>query len=84
MVRGQPKGGPPPEFTLFFSSVGAPKLARQANPKNPTESDDEVKLFILVQKRTVVISSGFFAAICLGGSRVPTQKSHRKRSYLCY
>lgn len=43
VIRGQPKGGPPPERTLCFSNVTAPRLARRANPSidGSTESKDE-------------------------------------------
>jgi len=30
IIRGQPKGGPPPEKTLFLSNIVAPKLGRRA------------------------------------------------------
>ena len=40
MIRGQPRGGPPPERTLALSNITAPKLARRADaPK------DEVRIF---------------------------------------
>ncbi|KAF7998494.1 hypothetical protein HCN44_010902 [Aphidius gifuensis] len=39
-IRGQPRGGPPPEKTISLSNVVAPKLARRG--KNPGEgSNDE-------------------------------------------
>ncbi|XP_052242771.1 staphylococcal nuclease domain-containing protein 1-like [Dreissena polymorpha] len=43
VIRGQPKGGPPPERTLCFSNVTAPRLARRANPNvdNSVETKDE-------------------------------------------
>ncbi|XP_077975644.1 staphylococcal nuclease domain-containing protein 1-like [Styela clava] len=37
IVRGQPKGGPPPEKQINLSNITAPKLARRANP-NVAES----------------------------------------------
>lgn len=33
IIRGAPKGGPPPEKQITFSNVIAPKLARR--PANP-------------------------------------------------
>ena len=39
VIRGQPRGGPPPEILLCFSNVFAPKLARKGQAE---ESDDEV------------------------------------------
>lgn len=30
VIRGQPKGGPPPEKTITLSSIKAPKLAKRA------------------------------------------------------
>merc|ERR1712096_350427 len=32
IIRGQPKGGPPPEKQINLSNIMAPKLARRANP----------------------------------------------------
>ncbi|XP_077999812.1 staphylococcal nuclease domain-containing protein 1-like [Glandiceps talaboti] len=32
IIRGQPKGGPPPERQLNLSNVTAPRMARRANP----------------------------------------------------
>ena len=47
MIRGQPKGGPPPERTLALSYITAPRLARRANPSSEgsTETKDEVCCF---------------------------------------
>lgn len=44
VIRGQPKGGPPPERTLCFSNITAPRLARRANPnvEGSVETKDEV------------------------------------------
>jgi staphylococcal nuclease domain-containing protein 1 len=43
VIRGQPKGGPPPERTLCLSNVIAPKLARRPNPnaKGLPQTQDE-------------------------------------------
>lgn len=43
VLRGQPKGGPPPERTVCLSNITAPKLARRPNPtaENATETKDE-------------------------------------------
>lgn len=38
VIRGQPRGGPPPEKTLYISNITAPKLA-----KRPTEMVAETK-----------------------------------------
>ena len=45
VIRGQPRGGPPPERTLALSNIIAPKMARRANPnvEGSTDSKDEVK-----------------------------------------
>jgi len=40
VVRGQPKGGPPPERQINFSSVSAPRPARRAT-NNAAETADE-------------------------------------------
>nr|CAG4645365.1 EOG090X01F7 [Lynceus sp. MCZ IZ 141354] len=40
VIRGQPKGGPPPEKSLFLSGITAPKLARRAT-NNAEETKDE-------------------------------------------
>ncbi|XP_013400394.1 staphylococcal nuclease domain-containing protein 1 [Lingula anatina] len=43
VIRGQPRGGPPPERTICLSNVTAPRLARRANPnlEGSTETKDE-------------------------------------------
>ncbi|XP_001635744.2 staphylococcal nuclease domain-containing protein 1 [Nematostella vectensis] len=43
IIRGQPKGGPPPERQLCLSNITAPKLARRANPnvESSTATNDE-------------------------------------------
>ena len=41
MIRGRPRGGPPPEVTLALSSVTAPRIARRANPANPADTGTE-------------------------------------------
>ncbi|XP_065069172.1 staphylococcal nuclease domain-containing protein 1-like [Rhopilema esculentum] len=43
IVRGQPKGGPPPEQQIAFSNVVAPKVGRRANPniEGSLETKDE-------------------------------------------
>ena len=45
VIRGQPRGGPPPERTLALSNITAPKMARRANPnvEGSTDSKDEVE-----------------------------------------
>ncbi len=47
IVRGQPKGGPPPEQQIALSNVVAPKVGRRANPsvEASVETKDEVKYF---------------------------------------
>jgi len=40
IIRGQPKGGPPPEKTLFLSNIVAPKLGRRA-VNSAEETKDE-------------------------------------------
>ncbi len=44
VVRGQPKGGPPPEQQIALSNVVAPKVGRRANPnvEASLETRDEV------------------------------------------
>ena len=44
IVRGQPRGGPPPEKRINLSNIMAPKLARRGNPNDPESQDtvDEV------------------------------------------
>ncbi|XP_068744654.1 staphylococcal nuclease domain-containing protein 1-like [Montipora capricornis] len=43
VIRGQPRGGPPPERQLCLSNVNAPKLARRSNPnvEGSVETRDE-------------------------------------------
>jgi staphylococcal nuclease domain-containing protein 1 len=40
IIRGQPKGGPPPEKTIFLSNIVAPKLGRRA-VNSAEETKDE-------------------------------------------
>lgn len=42
VVRGVPKGGPPPEKVISFSGVAAPRLARRpaAGSTEPAEQDE--------------------------------------------
>lgn len=44
VIRGQPRGGPPPERQLCLSNVNAPKMARRPNPnvEGSVETRDEV------------------------------------------
>ena len=44
VIRGQPKGGPPPERTIALSYIVAPKLGRRSNPggERSSETKDEV------------------------------------------
>jgi len=43
VVRGPPRGGPPPERTVGLSNITAPRLARRPNVANETQdSKDEV------------------------------------------
>lgn len=43
VIRGQPKGGPPPEKTICFSNITAPRMARRPNPaQDNVETKDEV------------------------------------------
>ncbi|XP_071791896.1 staphylococcal nuclease domain-containing protein 1-like isoform X2 [Asterias amurensis] len=43
IIRGQPKGGPPPERQICLSNITAPKMARKANPniENSVQTQDE-------------------------------------------
>lgn len=43
IIRGQPRGGPPPEKQVCLSNVTAPRLARRANPniEGSVETKDE-------------------------------------------
>jgi len=44
IVRGPPRGGPPPERTVGLSNVTAPRLARRPGIADESkESKDEVK-----------------------------------------
>ncbi|XP_064490231.1 staphylococcal nuclease domain-containing protein 1-like [Ornithodoros turicata] len=40
VIRGQPKGGPPPERTLCLSNITAPKLARRPMEPSPENAED--------------------------------------------
>jgi staphylococcal nuclease domain-containing protein 1 len=43
VIRGQPRGGPPPTRTVALSNITAPRLARRANPniEGSSETVDE-------------------------------------------
>jgi len=41
VIRGRPRGGPPPEVSLALSSVTAPRIARRPNPANPADPGTE-------------------------------------------
>ena len=41
MIRGAPRGGPPPEKTLALTNINAPRLARRPNPSLPEGGEDE-------------------------------------------
>ena len=42
IVRGPPRGGPPPERTIGLSNITAPRLARRPGGAADIESRDEV------------------------------------------
>ena len=44
VIRGQPRGGPPPTRTVALSNIMAPRLARRANPnvEDSVDTHDEV------------------------------------------
>ena len=54
IIRGQPRGGPPPERQLCLSNVNAPKLARRSNPnvEGSVETRDEVLYGYILQCTT--------------------------------
>jgi len=41
VIRGAPRGGPPPEKTLALTNINAPRLARRPNPSLPEGGEDE-------------------------------------------
>jgi staphylococcal nuclease domain-containing protein 1 len=41
VIRGVPKGGPPPEKTLALTNINAPRLARRPNNSLPEGTEDE-------------------------------------------
>ena len=50
VIRGQPRGGPPPTRTLTLSKITAPRLARRANPnvEGSLDTVDEVSLYVFL------------------------------------
>ena len=44
VIRGQPRGGPPPTRIIAISNILAPRLARRGNPniEGSTDTNDEV------------------------------------------
>lgn len=47
IIRGQPKGGPPPERQLCLSNITAPRVARRATPNAPETKDEVFAVFSL-------------------------------------
>ena len=41
VIRGRPRGGPPPEVALALSNVTAPRVGRRPNPANPADPGTE-------------------------------------------
>ena len=41
VLRGQPRGGPPPEMTFALSNLNAPKLAKRPSPNDAGSDQDE-------------------------------------------
>ena len=48
IVRGQPRGGPPPTRTVALSNITAPRLARRANPnvEGSVDNPDDVSMYL--------------------------------------
>lgn len=49
VIRGQPRGGPPPEKTIYLSNITAPKLAKRPT-EQVAETKDEVRTRWLVRR----------------------------------
>jgi len=71
IIRGQPKGGPPPERQLALSNIVAPRLARRAINDSP-ETYDEVSfnfsfyfyVNILIATGLTLVTRKSFILIC--------------------
>jgi hypothetical protein len=58
IVRGPPRGGPPPERTIGLSNIIAPRLARRPGGAADAESRDEVCFWtavLLVQLHALMV-----------------------------
>ena len=56
IIRGQPKGGPPPEKTIGLTNVQAPKLARRPQvPENAASEPKDEVLFKFQQNIDTII-----------------------------
>lgn len=61
VIRGQPKGGPPPEKTICFSNITAPRMARRPNPaQDNVETKDEVRHLCIILCLKIFMQHIFF------------------------
>lgn len=61
VIRGQPKGGPPPEKTICFSNITAPRMARRPNPaQDNVETKDEVRHMCIILCPKIFMQHIFF------------------------
>lgn len=61
VIRGQPKGGPPPEKTICFSNITAPRMARRPNPaQDNVETKDEVRHMCIILYPKIFMQHIFF------------------------
>lgn len=64
VIRGQPKGGPPPEKTICFSNITAPRMARRPNPaQDNVETKDEVRHMCIILCPKIFMQPAYFLQI---------------------
>ena len=62
VIRGQAKGGPPPERVIALSNIVAPRLARK--PQGQEKSKDEVQFYTHILKE--LTTSSYICSRLLG------------------
>ncbi len=82
VVRGVPKGGPPPERTIALSHITAPKLGRRPAEGADVESQqrDEVSVTAADQFHFCPTDLHSLSAVRLGGEGISAQKAGRTGS----
>lgn len=66
IIRGQPKGGPPPERQLCLSNITAPRVARRAGTNAPETKDEvnEQSLHACTTTMSLAVDWAITSSIC--------------------